>query len=219
MTRSFQKLSGFCALLAGLAGLLYLVLFLILKNPAALLPALALLAVGLFASVTLAGIYQHVRLVDESLALIGLLFGFGGALGAAVHAAFDLANSLHPPASPFGYASPVDPRGFLTFAAAGVGAILLSRLILQSRSLPRAAGYLGIASGIFLVLLYLAYLILFNPLNPIVLGLILISGLLQPVWYLWVGSSLLSAPSIPARMGAVGPLPIPATGERSPEDE
>jgi hypothetical protein len=202
MSNRFQKFSGVCGILAGVAGLLYLVFFIVYKNPAALLPALALLAVGLFASATLVGLYQAVRKADEGFALFGLLLGFAGAIGAAAHAAFDLANALHPPATPFAYANPVDPRGFLTFAAAGVAAMVLSWLILQSNALPRTVGYLGIVAGILLILLYIVYLLTLDALNPVVLALIVVTGLLQPVWYLWIGWVLQKERTIPSHVAS-----------------
>ncbi len=121
----------------------------------------------------------------------GLLLGLAGAGGAAVHSAFDIASNLHPPEQPFGYASPIDPRGFLTFAVAGIAVIVLSGLIIRSQVLPRMLGYFGILSGLLLIALYVAYLIILNATNPLVLGLVLASGLAQPVWYLWLGVSLL----------------------------
>lgn len=157
------------------------------RNPAALPPTLALLAAGLLASPLLVGLYQHLHSTDEGYALLGLLFGIGGAGGAAVHAAFDLSNNLHPPATPFTYASPIDPRGFLTFVAAGLAILLFSGLISGNGLLPRGLGYLGWVSGGLLIVLYLAYLTILDAANPVVLILIFASGILQPLWYLWAG--------------------------------
>ncbi len=50
MSRTYQKFAGVLGIIAGLAGLAYLGLFVALKNPAALPAALALLIVGLCAS-------------------------------------------------------------------------------------------------------------------------------------------------------------------------
>jgi hypothetical protein len=190
MSWSFSRFGGLLGILAGVAGLLYLIFFVTLKNPAALPSALSLLLVGIFASAVLVALYQQVREIDEGFALWGLLLGIGGAGGAAVHSAFDLADNLHPPTSPFTYASPVDPRGFLTFAIAGLAALVLSWLIVRGAKLPRALGYLGVASGLLLILLYIAYLVILDANNPLVLVLILLSGLIQPIWYLWLGWSL-----------------------------
>jgi hypothetical protein len=187
MYSSFSKFAGLYGILAGVAGLAYLVLFVALKNPGATLPSLALLLVGIFVSATIVALYQRVRDVDDGFALWGLLLGVGGAGGAAIHAAFDLSNNLHPPAAPFGYASPVDPRGFLTFGVAGLGALVISWLLLRGGIFSRAVAYLGILSGALLILLYLAYLLTLNATDPIVLSLIFASGIAQPIWYLWVG--------------------------------
>jgi hypothetical protein len=204
MSSSYQKFSGICGILAGAAGLLYLALFVMLKNPAALLPALCLLAVGVLSSAVIVALYQRLRGEDEGFALWGLLLGVGGAGGAAIHAAFDLSNNLHSPAAPFGYANPVDPRGFLTFAVTGLAAVVLSWLILRSKAFPSSAGYLGVLSGVLLILLYITYLTILNPLNPLVLFLVLFSGFIQPVWYIWIGWLLYQAEArLPHRAASV----------------
>ena len=187
MTASYRRFSGVCGVLTGIAGLLYLVFFNVYGNPAALLPTLALLAVGLLASPLLVGLFLHLRSVDEGYALLGLIFGVGGAGGAAIHAAFDLSNALHPPATPYDYPSPVDPRGILTFVAAGMAIVIFSILILRSGQLPRGFGTLGWVSGVLLMGLYLAYLVLLSATSPVVLFLIFATGVLQPLWYLWAG--------------------------------
>jgi hypothetical protein len=92
--------------------------------------------------------------------------------------------------TPFAYASPVDPRGFVTFAVAGFAAIVLSWLIVRGATLSRSLGYLGIVSGILLIILYVAYMVILDANNPVVLVLILLSGVIQPVWYLRLGWSL-----------------------------
>lgn len=187
MTTSFKRFSGACGILAGLAGLIYLVSFLVTRDPAALSPTLALLASALLATPLLVALFLQLRPADEGFSLLALLFGTLGTAGAAVHAAFDLSNNLHPPATPFAYPSPVDPRGFLTFVAAGIAILSFARLIGAGGRLPRGLGILGWVSGIALILLYLAYLILLDAANPLILVLVLASGILQPAWYLWAG--------------------------------
>ena len=204
MTATYQRFAGGCGLGAGLAGLVYLVAFLTLRNPAALLPALALLLVGLLASATLLALYYRVREVDAAFALWGLVLGLAGAGGAAVHAAFDLATATNPPATPFDYPSPVDPRGFLTFGVAGLGALVLGGLVLRGGGLPRALGYLGMLLGGLLVLLYGAYLIILNATNPLVLALVLAVGVVQPIWYLGLGWTLWQNPA--ARRAGTAPI-------------
>jgi hypothetical protein len=61
--RSFERFGGWMAVLAGIAGLGYLLSFLATGNPAALIPSLALLLVGLFASAAVVALYRRVRRV------------------------------------------------------------------------------------------------------------------------------------------------------------
>ena len=187
---SFQKFAGACGILAGVAGLLYLALFVALRNPSALLPSLALLAVGVFATAVNVALFQRLRGVDEGFALWGLLLGAAGAGGAAVHAAFDVANTVQPPSTALDLPSAIDPRGFLTFAIAGLAAIVFSRLIVRGSVLPRSLGYLGMLAGVLLILLYIAYMLIVNATNPVVVVLVLAAGILQPIWYLWLGVEL-----------------------------
>jgi hypothetical protein len=184
MSSSYQKMAGVSGVLAGVAGLVYLVSFLALMNPAAAVPALALLAVGVLSTVLIVAVYLRVRdaNADAGYATLGLVFGLAGAGGAAIHSAFDLNNILHPPAAAFDYASPIDPRGFLTFGIAGLGAIMLASLLLRAGAVSRGVGYVGIVSGVLLVLLYLAYLIILDALNPVVLSLVLAAGIFEPIW-------------------------------------
>src|SRR5438105_4057769 len=191
---SFQKFAGACGVLAGIAGLLYLALFILLKNPSALLPSLALLAVGVLAAAVNVALYLRLRAVDEGFALWGLLLGAAGAGGAAVHAAFDVATNLQPPSTALELPSAVDPRGFLTFAIAGLAAIVFSWLIVRSGLLPRTLGYLGILAGIVLILLYVAYLVILNATNPAVVLLVLAAAILHAVWSLWPGVVVVRAP-------------------------
>ena len=53
--------------------------------------------------------------------------------------------------------------------------------------LPRSTGYFGLVSGVLLLLLYIAYVAILSAANPLVVFLVLVSGVAQPVWYLWVG--------------------------------
>lgn len=201
---SFERFGGLMALVAGIAGLIYLFSFLAFGDPAALVPAVALLIVGVCASAALVAVYQRVKAVEHGFALWGLLLGLGGAGGAAIHSAFDLSNNLHPPTTRFDFASPIDPRGFLTFGVAGLAIIVLSALIVRGRVLSRGIGYLGLLSGILLIGLYLAYLIILNAANPLLPALILAAGIAQPIWYLWLGIALWR-PSIEAAVPYRGP--------------
>ena len=186
MSRQFTKVAGACGFVAGLCGLLYLVAFFVLHNSSARLPSLLLLVSGIAATALLIGLYHRVASIDAGFAIWGSLLAVTGALGGAIHGAFDLSGDLHPPSTAYPYASAVDPRGFLTFFVAGLGTILLSWL-LRRISAYRRVGILGMISGALLVLLYAAYLVLLNPANPLLVALIFATGVLQPLWNLWAG--------------------------------
>jgi hypothetical protein len=125
--------------------------------------------------------------VDPGFALWGWLLAVAGAGGAAIHGAFDLSNNLHPPAAVYAYPNAVDPRGFLTFGLAGIGTIVICWLLLRGAILSRGAAILGIVSGALLVALYVVYLLLLDPTNPLVVALVVATGVIQPLWNLWVG--------------------------------
>lgn len=186
MSLSFQKFAGLLGVLTGLAGLLYLVFLILLRNSNPVLTALSLLLVGLLSTAVLVALYLRVRAVDEGYALWALLLGILGAGGGAVHGAYDLSNALHP-TQELGVPFPPDPRGFFTFAVAGIAAFVLAWLLSREGMFPRLAAYLGIVAGALLVALYVAYLIFLQATNPVVLILIFATGILQPIWYLWVG--------------------------------
>jgi hypothetical protein len=196
MSGAFQKLAGLLGILAGVSGLLYFVFFVLLRNSSPSLSALSLLLLGLFGTATLVGLYQRLREVDDGFALWGLLLGLGGTLGATLHGSYDLANAINAPAAALQGPFPADPRGFLTFAVAGLAVFVLSWLMLRGGVFTPFVAYLGLLSGVLLIVLYIAYMVILNATNPLVLVLILATGILNPVWYLWIGWLLWQAPAI-----------------------
>jgi hypothetical protein len=187
---AFEGVAGIGALLAGAAGFLYAVAFIILKNAG--LSALLLMLTGLFSLVALVALYGRVRRVDESTALVGLIFGMAGALGALIHGGYDLANALHPPSSPPTLPNGVDPRGLLTFGAAGLGLALFAWLIGRESRFPAGLGLLGYLAALLLIVLYLARLIVLDATNPAVVVPAILGGfIVNPAWYGWLGLVLL----------------------------
>jgi hypothetical protein len=195
MSTGFQKFAGLLGLLAGVSGLLYLVFFILLRNSSPPLSALCLLLLGLLSTAVLVALYHRLSPVDEGFALWGLLLGLAGTGGAALHGAYDLANALHPASAALPGPFPSDPRGFLTFAVAGLAVVVLSWLMLRGAVLTGWVAYLGLLSGVLLIALYLAYMVILNATNPVVLALILVTGLLNPIWYLWIGWLLWQGPA------------------------
>ena len=137
----------------------------------------------------MAAVYRRLRDVDAGFALVGFMFGFAGALGSAVHGAFDLANVLHPPAAlAMDVPNPVDPRGLLTFGLAGLALLVIARLMTRGGGFPRGVALLGYVSGILLVLIYLGRLIVLDPASPLILAPAALEGfIVNPVWYVWLG--------------------------------
>lgn len=196
MKTSFGKFAGWTAILAGVSGFLYSIAFIVLQNE--LLSALFLMVGGLFSTAALTALYQRLRGTESGFALLGLLLTVSAALGSAIHGGYDLANALHPPASlNTDLPNPIDPRGLLTFGIAGAGLFLLSWLASQTMNLPKGLAYIGSLSAILMVILYLGRLIILQATSL----MIVIPGLLEgfivnPLWYLWLGRSLLSDQSV-----------------------
>jgi hypothetical protein len=190
---SFDQFGGWMAILAAVAGFLYAVSFVVLKNQ--LLYALFLTLLGIYAFAALIAVFHRVRETDAAYALLALLFGLVGAAGTAIHGGYDLSNAINPPASvPAGLLdlpSQVDPRGLLTFGFTGVGLFVFAWLITRTAAFPKTLGYLGYLSAILFVILYLGRLIVLNPANPIILVPVLLNGfIVSPLFYLWLGIAL-----------------------------
>ncbi len=187
---SFERFAGACAILAGASGFLYAVAFVVLQN--VLLGGLFLMFGGLLTTVALLAVYERLREIDASFALLALVLGVVGSLGSAAHGGYELANAVNPPASLPDLPNPADPRGLLTFGVAGIALFVVAWLIGRGRQFPKGLGYLGYASAVLLVTLYLGRLIVLDPTNPVILVPALLSGfLINPIFYLWLGLALL----------------------------
>jgi hypothetical protein len=175
------------ALAAAAVGLLYSVSFVLVSrySPAlgALLSALFLLLGGFLAVIAFVGVYDWRRERSPALAVLFLVFGVAGGLGAAVHGGYDLANALHPPASlPGDVPNAIDPRGLLTFGVTGLALLLIGTLVGEGR------GWLAYLAGGLLIVVYLARLIVLSPTSPLVLGPAALAGfIVNPAFYVWLG--------------------------------
>jgi hypothetical protein len=182
--------AGWFAVLAGVAGVLYSVAFVLLQS--ASLSALFLLLGGLFSIIPLTGLYQRLREVEPSYALLAFALSAGAAVGSLIHGGYDLSNALHPPASlSTDLPSPIDPRGLLTFGVAGIGLFFLSWLMTRNQAFPKGLSSLGYVSAVLLVFLYLARLVVLVA-GPVILIPAALEGfLVNPIWYIWLGAVLL----------------------------
>jgi hypothetical protein len=197
------RLAGACALIAGVLGFLYSAAFVVVAAGAApqlgLGPSWVLLLVGsLFGSFALSVAYLCLRHVEPAIALWSLVLGASGAIGAAMHGAYEVALALNPSGTVAVAVSQVDPRGFLTFGTTALAVFGLSWLMRRGGTFPGGLGMLGYLSSLLLVLVYLGRLVIVTPTNPLVLGPAALEGfIVNPIWYIWLGLSLPKAAARP----------------------
>lgn len=198
----FERLAGGAAIAAAVTAVVYAIAFVALRTssigPA--LTSLGLVVGGLLSAVALVAVYERVRSMEPSFALLGLLFGFAGTVGAALHGGFDLANVLHVPGTkPGDLPSEVDPRGMLTFLASGIGVLSLTWASHRAVAFPRALVTLGYVLGTLLVIIYLGRLIVLDPDSVLLLIPAGLAGVfVSPLWYGWIGYLLVT--------GRAGPM-------------
>ena len=194
-SRGFERTGSVAAFAAGIIAFLYSVAFVIVSRAAPdagrFLAPLLLMLGGIVAVPALTAVYERLRETDPGYALVGLLLGAAGAIGSAIHGAFDLANALHPPASLPDTPDAVDPRGFLTFGVAGVAILVISSVMSRHSGFPRGLAMLGYASGVLLVVIYLGRLVILDAASPLILAPAALEGfVVNPAWYLWLGAVL-----------------------------
>lgn len=208
MTPSLARLAAASAMLAGILGLLYSVAFVAVAGNIApqlgLGPSWILLLVGsLVAAFALAAVYVRVRDVEPSIAVLSLVLGTTGAVGAILHAGYEIGLALHPAAAASAdLPSQVDPRGLATFGLTGLAFLGISWLMRRTAAFPSGLGALGYVSGVLLVVVYLGRLIVLAPTDPRVLLPAAVEGfIVNPLWYLWLGRTLTRAADSPATPG------------------
>jgi hypothetical protein len=188
---TFDRFAGSAAIAAGVLGFLYSIAFVVLKQQT--LYSLCLMLGGLATAVVMVGLYTHLSISEPGVAQIGLLLGTVAALGSAIHAGYDLANAVNPPASAAGdLPSQIDPRGFLTFGVAGLALFGFSWLMSSSNRFPRSLAYMGFLLALLLIVIYLGRLIILDANSPaILLPAALVGFLVNPAWNIWLGLTLL----------------------------
>ncbi len=192
----FDRTAGLAAILAALVGLLYSVAFVVLQN--ALLYSLCLLLGGLLSLVALVALFERLGQADAQAAMLGLMLAAVSALGATIHAGYDLANLFNPPGQLTGAAAnlpnPVDPRGLLTFGVAGLAVLIAGLLMRRHPGFSRGFAALTLVLAALLLLVYLGRLIVLTPSSPLVLLPAALTGfIVNPLWYLLLGLRLRSS--------------------------
>jgi hypothetical protein len=187
------------AWLAGASGFLYSVSFVIIaRNNPSLgtgLSGFFLLIGGVLGASALLGLYDLLKPSNGTYALWALVFGLAGALAATLHGGYDLAVGIHPPNQVINFPSPVDPRGLGTFGLTGLSLLAFSFLMHRDPGFPRGLVWLGYASGVLLLLIYVSRLTILQASNLLVLAPAGIEGfVLNPAWYIWLGFVLRKKP-------------------------
>ncbi|HEY7736484.1 MAG TPA: hypothetical protein VH813_06795 [Candidatus Limnocylindrales bacterium] len=188
----FETLAGWSAAGAALAGIAYAVAFVALANRYPVATGAALTLAPLLATPPLLAFYGRVRSVDAGVALLALVLGLGGSLGAFLHGGFDLANALHDPGPIGNFPSYADPRGQLTFGASGLALVFFAWLAGRTPGLPGWVQPIGWVLGVVLVVTWLGRLIVLDATSPFVLGPALVAGVLSPLFYLGLSRWLLT---------------------------
>jgi hypothetical protein len=198
MPVSFERFAGWTAVAVAVGGFAYSLSFVIfLKNGsdvAATLADLLLMLGGFAVTAVLIGLFRRLRETDAAFAQWAVLLGIAGAVGSGLHGGFDLAVQVKDPAGTVSdlAANPTDPRGLATFALSGLALLLISWLIMAGGRLPKGLGQLGIVAGVLLLVIYIGRLTVFNPKNPFLLTVAVLSGfVVNPVWFGWLGLALL----------------------------
>jgi hypothetical protein len=197
-TADFDRFAGYCAFAAAALGIVYGVVFFSAvaadSDRAEAVSEVFLLLGGLVTIPVFVALYERLRAVEPGFALLGLLLGVGGALGTAVHGAFDLGLYIDDPNTELRVPNPIDPRGFLAFGVAGLALLVLGWLISRAEGFHARLAPLAYATGVLLVLLYLARLTIGPADNPIVVILAVLAGFIaSPLLYVMFGRALLGS--------------------------
>ncbi len=195
MSTSFARTAGWCAVVAGVAALVYSITFaLVVQYSDRWAHWASTLDLALGAAVALpvlVALYLRVRGVDEGFAMVALLVGAVAATGSLLHATFDLGVLANAPPQKWDYPSPTDPRGFATFLLTGAGIALVSTLLGRAGA-PRPLVRLGWATAVLLAWVWIGRLTALDPKEPWVAPAVVGSGFIGvPVWYVWTGWLLL----------------------------
>ncbi|HEX2192656.1 MAG TPA: hypothetical protein VHH09_05640 [Acidimicrobiales bacterium] len=197
MSPAFQRFAALCALLAALAGVVFTVAFAVVVQEgerwAQWVSWAALLCGGLVTIPATIALYVILSEVEPQFALIGLVLGVAGALGAAVHGAFDLAVLANPPSTPVpDVPNAIDPRGFLTFAGAGLALLGFGWVLFRGGPSYRRLAWLALLGAALLLVVYVGRLTVLNPKTNVIRIAALASGIaVLPAFYLLLGWTLL----------------------------
>jgi hypothetical protein len=187
--RAFQRRGGLQAFLVDAFSLAYAVVYLGFVRTDAGNATASALAWALIAAGGLSATIATVALASRIGGAPGLYLaalGAGWALLSATHGAFAAIGDVQ------GFAdldlAPTDPRGFATFGLAGLWTLVAGLEMRVRAGYPRNLAWLGVASGVDLIALFVATLVGSTALILVTGGLA--SVVLGPAFWIWTGRFL-----------------------------
>jgi hypothetical protein len=189
MDHTFTALARGAAYVTAVLGIVYSVAFVTVVEQgsrwaqwtaAATLTAGGLVAVPVIVAVTT---LLGERRDRATLAGVARTIGTIAAVMTSLHGAYDLAALAEPASATAGDISPVDPRGFATFALAGLATIVIATLARADSRFPRWLSAVGLGLGVALVATWLGRLTVLDPTTPWLRISTAIAAALNPVVY------------------------------------
>jgi hypothetical protein len=211
MTRAFRRVAAVSAAVAVVTSLLYSVTFAVVvrrgSHWAEWTSSTALLAGALAAIVVVLAARERFAGGEPQFAQLAVVLGLAGALGSAVHAAYDLAALAKPAESDALGLSPTDPRGFATFALTGLALGLFGVLGHAAGALSSRTRWIALMTAASLVVVFVGRLALLDPNRLVIKVLALACGVvLNPLVLAAFGRSFLTegrtAPAVARRTSA-----------------
>jgi hypothetical protein len=169
-----------CAAVAVVTSLVYSVTFALVVRKgyhwAEWTSSVALLTGALATVVVVLAARERFAGAEPQFAQLAVVLGLAGALGSAVHAAYDLAALAKPAESDALGLSPTDPRGFATFALTGLALGLFGVLGHSAGALSARTRAVSLLTAASLVVVFVGRLALLDPNRLVIKVLALASG-------------------------------------------
>jgi hypothetical protein len=209
MPNGFMRFARDAALATALVGVIYSIAFVVVVQRgtswAEWTAAGSLTVGGLLALPVLGAVTSLLADAPESAAAARLALTLGGVatVMTALHGAYDLAALAKPEAATAGDISPVDPRGFSTFALAGLTIVLIGVLARRDQRVPHWIPPVLFVLGAALVATWLGRVAVLDPTSAWLRITTSVAAVLNPVAYIGFASL--------CRRPVEAPRPQPAT--------
>jgi hypothetical protein len=210
MDSSFIRLARGAAYATAAVGIVYSVAFVTVVQRgsgwAEWTAAAALTAGGLLALPVLVAIMSMLGEAADNAAPARLALVVGGvaAVMTSLHGAYDLAALAKPASATAGDISPVDPRGFATFALSGLAVIIIAALARSDARFPHWLPAVGLVLGIALVTTWLGRLVVLDPTSGWLRISTTVAAVLNPIAYVGFAAACRS------REARLAPEPVAA---------